>query len=904
MVADREFRRNRCSACLGRPTRGVSPSFYPSCMHCVRLLLVDDSSTLPHPWAQPPVDLHDLKPYQKLDSSPHSAATMANHRGFTPNEVHRPASEQPAYPSRVHGGCEAMPTAKLNQDKSYSRKLSWRGWNQESPESTAVSLCLSSLEELGSSKDMKVAAQHVEDAKQREQLLAAWADNGLYPYARKDKLSKYIPELDPVHPRAQTLRVRMSKRSAVLRIQVALAVSVVIANIGITIWIMVHYHPDPRGIGTLSFGNCKEMDTINTVLHVGLNIMSSLFLGAGNYCMQIIGAPSRQEIDTAHANGVSLDIGVPSVKNIWHIQRQRKLFWVLFGICATTLHLFWNSAVFVSIPIVSYPRAIVTSDFWESAEEWKGSIEQYPYFDGILVDESQNVSSVYALRTAAGNFTRLEKKACIEQYIDPTKATSDLIVVALNTTTSRDVSNQSSLVYGWLSGWDSWYTSQNWICSANNAIATTRYRWCSEGWASTFSDEWQIVGEAEPPRGRPEAPSIPIDYCLVGEKGSDDDRCGLHYSTHIILVVCSCTLVEGLLIIHTWIKHPKETMVTMGDAIACFLKDPDLHADGAADAGAGELAKPRPVKVEQAHWTIEPRLFWFHAVSGRVWRLSLSLYPFNLGIGHKTAQLLVHILWANSFQLMISFLYMFYNAILTRQLVADEWIRSLRREGKKPLRVSSPVGIQRSSYMLSLPMTYSIPLMMAMIMLHWLTSQSIFLVRTCSFGPGLTNLRLPTYDTSAVQSSPVGTILSVSHGAALVLLLVINSFAKYYKDVPRGFPVMGYSSAAISAACQRPDDDVDAYLFPVSLGVIADSKSDSVPGVSGRLAFSTLIDLEPPEPGKQYLQPVAVHRGQGPRRRYTENLIITLELWYRSFRILINRGWGHIRKKGRTKCEV
>lgn len=36
------------------------------------------------------------------------------------------------------------------------------------------------------------------------------------------------------------------------------------------------------------------------------------------------------------------------------------------------------------------------------------------------------------------------------------------------------------------------------------------------------------------------------------------------------------------------------------------------------------------------------------------------------------------VLVANGFQIVLSFLYLFYNNILTRQLVADEWIRFLK----------------------------------------------------------------------------------------------------------------------------------------------------------------------------------------------------------------------------------
>ena len=45
---------------------------------------------------------------------------------------------------------------------------------------------------------------------------------------------------------------------------------------------------------------------------------------------------------------------------------------------------------------------------------------------------------------------------------------------------------------------------------------------------------------------------------------------------------------------------------------------------------------------------------------------------------------------------------------------------------RKTLRVSAPEGIQRSSYFVSMPWRYGIPLISAMSILHWLASQSVF----------------------------------------------------------------------------------------------------------------------------------------------------------------------------------
>ena len=81
----------------------------------------------------------------------------------------------------------------------------------------------------------------------------------------------------------------------------------------------------------------------------------------------------------------------------------------------------------------------------------------------------------------------------------------------------------------------------------------------------------------------------------------------------------------------------------------------------------------------------------------------------------------------------LSLLYLFYSGMISSFLVRREFSRmkSIRR----PLRVSEPLGIQRSSYFISLPLRYGIPLYTTSGMMHWLISQSLFLARITAFFP-------------------------------------------------------------------------------------------------------------------------------------------------------------------------
>lgn len=98
-------------------------------------------------------------------------------------------------------------------------------------------------------------------------------------------------------------------------------------------------YPIDNGIGTVFHGDCARAKTINTWLQLAVNVLSTILLGASNYCMQCLGSPTREEVDKAHSKGRFLHLGVPSMHNIMDIGLSRKLLWLSLVISAFPLHL-------------------------------------------------------------------------------------------------------------------------------------------------------------------------------------------------------------------------------------------------------------------------------------------------------------------------------------------------------------------------------------------------------------------------------------------------------------------------------------------------------------------------------------------------------------------------------------
>ena len=166
-------------------------------------------------------------------------------------------------------------------------------------------------------------------------------------------------------------------------------------------------------------------------------------------------------------------------------------------------------------------------------------------------------------------------------------------------------------------------------------------------------------------------------------------------------------------------------------------------------------------------------------------RVSLITIPFR--------SILQTILLANLPQTILSFLYLTYNSLFTCMLQGHEW--SLFSHHHRTLRVTSPRPGQRSTYWLQLPYTYAIPLMTLSSLLHWLTSQSIFLVRVDVSDP--LGKELTAASISTLGYSCIATIFALT----VWIFAVLAAWGMAYKLFAGEITTVGSCSAAISAAC-------------------------------------------------------------------------------------------------------
>ena len=121
---------------------------------------------------------------------------------------------------------------------------------------------------------------------------------------------------------------------------------VLLINLGVTIWSSTLKKGDENSGDrqsnnrrVLFQGSCEESRKLNVVLHIFINVFSSVLLAASSYGMQCLTAPNRAEVDKSHAVQRWMDIGILSVRNLRGVSWKRSILWFLLTMSSIPLHL-------------------------------------------------------------------------------------------------------------------------------------------------------------------------------------------------------------------------------------------------------------------------------------------------------------------------------------------------------------------------------------------------------------------------------------------------------------------------------------------------------------------------------------------------------------------------------------
>ena len=401
------------------------------------------------------------------------------------------------------------------------------------------------------------------------------------------------------------------------------AALVLIINLSFTIWAVSSFRVQ-SGLGTLYDGSCKRRRTLAFWIHLAINVFSTLLLGASNYSMQCLSSPTRGEVDKAHCQGIWLDIGVPSIRNLRRLSPIRVALWWLLAISSIPLHLLYNSAVFSTLCTHQYNVFLVSDDFLLGAPFAMtdldgidfGSAASYGYLPETWLDTLETTLQKYQNNLTA--LVVLENNACIEAYTAPIiSSESDLLVVLNDSEASNSViallhNVDPQLVHA---------TSEYAFClfpGTCNA-STNPQNWSTDGFAraATLAEKNGLFNEVLGfvPDYVDYMDGTYVQYCLSQQV---EEHCKLQFSLVIMLIVMICNLIKTICM--GWIawKQDPEPLVTLGDAIVSFLDRPDITTKGCCMKGKSRFEGSRSWVSVPSKWESKP-MRWFRTASERRW---------------------------------------------------------------------------------------------------------------------------------------------------------------------------------------------------------------------------------------------------------------------------------------------
>lgn len=332
-------------------------------------------------------------------------------------------------------------------------------------------------------------------------------------------------------------------------------------NLILTIWAAVHFSTSD-GIGTAYEGDCDVASNTTLWLHAGINILSTILLTASTTTMQILNAPTRRELDQAHARGRWMDIGVLSMRNLLKIPRLNMLLFLLLAASSTPIHFLYNSTVFQTYDSNDYWALVVDPAFllpganfsgdYDSPEESAGSYQHIKSIQTTFADRSAYLDQT--------RFQNLSNHDCIAAYKTSfVSGRSNVLAI----THDSDSSSNNTLFFAEsvsVSEHDG-MTPWSWICSKysywNDLCVTTTPRNNGTDWSVGFKS---------------------IDYCI---SETTTKACRVQFSLYMLVAVIACNAIKTACIFVTmWCRkaHKDESdrpILTVGDAVASYLEIPD-----------------------------------------------------------------------------------------------------------------------------------------------------------------------------------------------------------------------------------------------------------------------------------------------------------------------------------------
>ncbi|KAK8019198.1 hypothetical protein PG990_004336 [Apiospora arundinis] len=177
-------------------------------------------------------------------------------------------------------------------------------------------------------------------------------------------------------------------------------------------------------------GSCDTATSINTGLHAAINVFAIILLVGTNYVFQILSSPTRLELASAHNKKQWLDIGIPSLRNLFHVSGLRTALIALALLSAVTTQIIYNAVIFTSPTGFKSEIVVVTSDFLTGA----------PFANGTEFNRADMPQAdILAIQNdaRAGKLETLATIPCLQQAGGTFDTTYDALVLVTKLSSAR-----------------------------------------------------------------------------------------------------------------------------------------------------------------------------------------------------------------------------------------------------------------------------------------------------------------------------------------------------------------------------------------------------------------------------------------------------------------------------------
>lgn len=218
--------------------------------------------------------------------------------------------------------------------------------------------------------------------------------------------------------------------------------------------------------------------------------------------------------------------------------------------------------------------------------------------------------------------TELSNRDCINTYATDVRTRyGSLLLVA-------DDFNSTYYDFALIGPWNDAHDPYNWMCTALEASP------CSRMIHQVNPDNWTITEEIVEWVGErifdPTTQTYPVigpmtfrvRYCLAE---TVPERCTVEYSLPLVIIVVLVNLIKATTLWATTASIADSPILTMGDAIATFLRSPDATTHGESLLSRDNVLKP---SIKPLTYCATPRR-WGSSVSFQRWISCFLLYGAN-----------------------------------------------------------------------------------------------------------------------------------------------------------------------------------------------------------------------------------------------------------------------------------